>query len=195
MARDKDLAKLHVEDCTPDQLRAKMYLKHGNLSTAFRCMDNSGDSRICFEEFKRMLPKALGEELSFEKTVEFWRAMDTDMTGEIDMAEFASSQCSKHKATMQGVAMFKDMAIDVTSGQRPDHLKDRNPLFGVEGTTTSKSIPRRPSREGAHDKAHDKANEKRPSTEGKTGVVAADGLLRPDSSASTIATAASPTPQ
>merc|ERR1719253_914251 len=118
MARDKSLMKKSVEDCTPDELRAKMYIKHGNLVTAFRQMDNSGDSRICFEEFKRLLPKALGEELSFEKIVEFWKAMDTDMTGEIDMAEFSSSACKSHKATMQGVAVFKDMAVDVTSGSR-----------------------------------------------------------------------------
>lgn len=147
LSRTKGIAELSVEQCTPDQLRAKMYMKHGNLTTAFRQFDNSGDSRLCFEEFKRGLPKAMGSPVSETKTLELWQALDVDMTGEIDMHEFAKGTCSSHKATMQGVAIFKDRAVDVTAGQRPDHLNHRShaPLFGVEGTTQSRREPRRSS--------------------------------------------------
>ena len=52
-----------VEDATPDELRAKIYARQGNLLNAFRQMDNSGDSRISYEEFLVFIPKVHADTL------------------------------------------------------------------------------------------------------------------------------------
>lgn len=108
MARDPELAKMHIEDMTPDQVRARIYQKFGNLVTAFRHFDQSGDCQISHEEFAKTLPKVLGEPISSEKMTELWNSIDTDLTGYIDMNELSSNQvCDK---TTRGAKIFKGQA-------------------------------------------------------------------------------------
>lgn len=131
-----DLSHIAAEDATPDQLRAKIYQRNGNLVNAFRQMDNSGDSRICFEEFKHFIPKVLGEKVSEAKVAELWRTIDEDLSGEIDMAEFASSKLvGSAKATLQGVKTLRDMAVDPTLGQKADHQKNKENYSGLSNDT------------------------------------------------------------
>lgn len=104
------------------------------MLNAFRQMDNSGDSRICFEEFSHFIPKVLGEPISAAKLQELLAALDEDLTGEIDIAEFASSELKGgRKATVQGVKVLKDQAVDPTKGQKCDHQKVRATFSGLGG--------------------------------------------------------------
>lgn len=108
MAKDPSLAKMNIEEMSPDQVRARIYQKYGNLVTAFRHFDQSGDSMIDYEEFMKELPKVLGESVSKDKMNELWNSMDTDLTGSIDMNELASNQvCS---STTRGAKIFKGQA-------------------------------------------------------------------------------------
>ena len=45
----------------------KVIASIGNLLNAFRQMDNSGDSRISYEEFQYFIPKVLKEPISADK--------------------------------------------------------------------------------------------------------------------------------
>jgi Ca2+-binding EF-hand superfamily protein len=139
----QDLSHIAAEQATVDQLRAKILQKHGSMVNAFRQMDNSGDSRICFEEFRHLIPKVLGESLSDAKLKEFWAALDTDLTGEIDIDEFASSKMAGHKQTVQGVKVLRDMAVDPTAGMLADHQKGKENFSGLSNDAT---IERRPSK-------------------------------------------------
>jgi Ca2+-binding EF-hand superfamily protein len=100
----------------PDQIRAKLYKKHGSVLNAFRHFDFDGSSSISFEEFLRHLPTCLGEAISLKKMEELWRAFDPDMSGEIDLKEFVSgkAEAGQHRATENGVAIFKGHAVDPT---------------------------------------------------------------------------------
>jgi Ca2+-binding EF-hand superfamily protein len=139
-----DLSQINVEQATVDQLRAKILQKHGNMVNAFRQMDNSGDSRICYEEFRNLVPKVLGEPLSDTKLKEFWAALDTDLTGEIDIDEFASGKLAGHKQTVQGVKVLRDMAVDPTSGMLADHQKGKENYSGLSNDAVV--LERRPSK-------------------------------------------------
>jgi Ca2+-binding EF-hand superfamily protein len=117
LARQEWLSKMPVEEMSVDQMRARIYSKHGNLLNAFRHFDLSGDSRVSHGEFLRALPLALGEEISSQKANEVWRAMDKDGTGDIDIEEFASDQLVS--ATEFGAKMFKGLTVDCAAGERP----------------------------------------------------------------------------
>jgi len=119
LAQDPNLKNIPVEQLTPDQVRARIYQKHGNLLNAFRHFDLSGDSRIAYDEFLHHMPKVFGEPISMEKCKEVWASMDTDLTGEIDIEEFASERLVSKSA--QGAKMFKGMAIGF--GEMADHQK------------------------------------------------------------------------
>lgn len=121
LARQEGLRTMKIEEMSLDQIRARIYLKHGNLLNAFRHFDLSGDSRISYNEFIRALPIALGEPISIEKVNEVWRAMDTDGTGEIDIQEFSSEQLVS--STRLGAQMMKGLTVDCTAGERPSHHK------------------------------------------------------------------------
>jgi Ca2+-binding EF-hand superfamily protein len=130
----QDLSHVKVEDATPDELRAKIIQRQGNLLNAFRQMDNSGDSRICYEEFQKFIPKVIGEPVPAAKLEELWRAMDEDLTGEIDIAEFASAKLlGSAKSTSQGVKVLKDLSVDPTAGQKADHQKVHRQYSGLGG--------------------------------------------------------------
>lgn len=119
LAREGWIMNIPIDDCTPDQLRARMYVKHGNLMNAFRHIDLSGDSRISFEEFLHALPKLAdhGGPISHRKAAELWRAMDKDCSGVIDLTEFASDKLVSRTAV--GAAMMKGQTFDpVTEGGR-----------------------------------------------------------------------------
>jgi hypothetical protein len=121
LARCAWLREMPVEEMNVDQVRARIYGKHGNLLNAFRHFDLSGDSRISYDEFMRALPKALGETISLAKVNEIWKAMDTDGTGEIDIQEFASDQFVS--STNFGAKLMKGLTVDVSQGERPSHHK------------------------------------------------------------------------
>jgi len=121
LARCEWLQYMPVEEMSVDQVRARIYNKHGNLLNAFRHFDLSGDSRISYDEFMRALPKALGESISNAKAAEIWKAMDTDGTGEIDINEFSSEQFVS--ATNLGAKLMKGLTVDVLQGERPSHEK------------------------------------------------------------------------
>ncbi len=80
---------------TPDEIRAKLYKKHGSILNGFRHFDFDSSGSVSFEEFMHHLPTALGEEISVSKIEELWRAFDPDMSGEIDMKEFTSSKVGR----------------------------------------------------------------------------------------------------
>lgn len=121
LARCDWLRNMPVDEMSVDQVRARIYSKHGNLINAFRHFDLSGDSRISHAEFLRALPKALGESISPAKVGEIWKAMDTDGTGEIDIQEFASDQFVS--STNLGAKLMKGLTVDVLQGERPSHHK------------------------------------------------------------------------
>merc|ERR1719240_679334 len=126
----QDLSHIRAADATLDEVRAKILQRHGSMANAFRQIDISGDSRICFEEFSHFLPKVLGEDISQTKLHILWGEMDTDLTGEIDLAEFSTNALSGHKATVQGVKILKDMAVDPTKGMLADHQKNKENYSG-----------------------------------------------------------------
>lgn len=173
-----------------------------NLTTAFRQLDNSGDSRVCFAEYMQLFPKLMGEPISEAKMKELWMAMDCDMTGEVDLNEFASNKISSDTMHNQGVALLKDQAVTIdalASGHTLDHQKGSNPLFGVSNTSTSKNIkppPKRSSISSEHAKEL-QASEKKEGKEKEKGVVAQDSVVKPSDSTVSLAaasTAASATP-
>merc|ERR1719235_96420 len=94
-------------------------------------MDNSGDSRIAYDEFKYFIPKVLHEEISDEKIAEVWRSLDVDGTGEIDIDEFASGKLTGAAASQRAVAQLRDMAVDPTAGQKADHQKVSGSYSGL----------------------------------------------------------------
>jgi uncharacterized low-complexity protein len=110
LAREGWVMNIPIDDCTPDQLRARMYVKHGNLMNAFRHIDLSGDSRISYEEFMQALPKLADGPISREKANELWRSMDKDCSGVIDLTEFASDKLVSK--TQVGAAMMKGQTFD-----------------------------------------------------------------------------------
>lgn len=114
LSRDAAAMSKNIEEMSPDEIRAKIYKKHGNLVNAFRHFDFDGDSSISYEEFMRHLPTVLGEAISQSKVDELWKAYDPDMSGEIDMQEFANTKVIGHLATVQGVKTFKGHAVDPT---------------------------------------------------------------------------------
>eukprot|EP00746_Dinoflagellata_sp_MGD_P166656 gnl/MRDRNA2_/MRDRNA2_96703_c0_seq1.p1 gnl/MRDRNA2_/MRDRNA2_96703_c0~~gnl/MRDRNA2_/MRDRNA2_96703_c0_seq1.p1 ORF type:complete len:534 (+),score=110.30 gnl/MRDRNA2_/MRDRNA2_96703_c0_seq1:86-1687(+) len=140
LARCMWLRDIPVDEMTVDQVRARIYSKHGNLINAFRHFDLSGDSRISHAEFMRALPKALGELISPAKAAEIWRAMDTDGTGEIDIQEFASDQFVS--STNFGAKLMKGLTVDVIQGEKPSHHK-----YVEGGGAVSSPDKRRSSRE------------------------------------------------
>jgi hypothetical protein len=131
LSRMESLMTIPAEEATPDQIRAKIYRHHGNLLNAFRQMDNSGDSRISYEEFQYFIPKVLKEPISAEKVAELWRSIDVDGTGEIDIEEFASGKLTGSEASQRAVNALKDMAVDPTMGQKADHQKVATSYSGL----------------------------------------------------------------
>jgi len=178
LARSEHLRTVKVEDATPDELRAKIYARQGNLLNAFRQMDNSGDSRISYEEFLVFIPKVLGEAISVEKMQELWRTMDSDMTGEIDIAEFASSKLNATVVSQMGVARLRDQAVDPTMGQKADHQKVGGQFSGL-GLSSELAAASGLAAPTVHHKATLK--------EVPTAQVDDKGMARPES-ASTVAT-------
>jgi Ca2+-binding EF-hand superfamily protein len=126
----QDLSHIRAEEGTLDQVRAKILQRHGSMANAFRQIDISGDSRICFEEFCHFIPKVLGEEISQTKLHLLWGEVDVDLSGEIDLAEFSTNALSGHKATVQGVKILRDMAVDPTKGMLADHQKNKENYSG-----------------------------------------------------------------
>ncbi|CAD7935507.1 unnamed protein product [Amoebophrya sp. A120] len=113
ISRDGAQMSLPVEEMNIDQIRAKIYKKHGSILNAFRHFDIDGDGVIDFGEFKQYLPTALGEPVSEDKLQEIWQALDPDLSGAIEMKEFVSTELfldGRHLQTMQGLAIFKDTA-------------------------------------------------------------------------------------
>lgn len=131
LSRSPTLNDIPASEATPDEIRAKIYKRNGNLLNAFRQMDNSGDSRISYEEFQYFIPKVLGEEISSEKVAELWRSIDVDGTGEIDIDEFASGKLTSSAAAQRAVAQLRDMAVDPTMGQKADHQKVQGNFTGL----------------------------------------------------------------
>merc|ERR1719453_1553781 len=131
MSRLESLMSIPAEEATPEQIRAKIYRHHGNLLNAFRQMDNSGDSRISYEEFQYFIPKVLKEPISAEKVAELWRSIDVDGTGEIDISEFASGKLTGNEASQRAVMQLRDMAVDPTMGQMADHQKVNKQYSGL----------------------------------------------------------------
>jgi Ca2+-binding EF-hand superfamily protein len=125
LSRDAEIMKIPIEKMNTDQIRAKIYKKHGNILNAFRHFDFDGSGSIDYEEFMRHLPTVLGEPISALKMEELWRAFDPDLSGEIDMKEFTSEKCKegKHLQTQQGLATFKGHAVDPTLALA--HVTDR----------------------------------------------------------------------
>jgi Ca2+-binding EF-hand superfamily protein len=140
----QDLSHIRAADATLDQVRAKILQRHGSMSNAFRQMDISGDSRICFEEFCHFLPKVLGEDISQTRLHELWGEMDTDLTGEIDLDEFSTNALKGHKATVQGVKILRDMAVDPTKGMLADHQKNKENYSGFSNEPNN--LGRQPSK-------------------------------------------------
>jgi Ca2+-binding EF-hand superfamily protein len=139
------LKSMPIEEMSVDQIRARIYGKHGNLLNAFRHFDLSGDSRISHDEFLRALPKALGESISAAKSAAIWKAMDKDGTGEIDIQEFASDQFAC--ATQMGAKLMKGLTVDVLQGERPSHHKY------TEGGSVAPS-PEKPRRDMSSTEVH-----------------------------------------
>ena len=141
LSRDMSRMSKNIEDMTPDEIRARLYKKHGNILNAFRHFDFDGSSSVSFEEFLRHLPTCLGEPISQNKMTELWRAFDPDMSGEIDMNEFSNPKCNAgiHLATAQGIATFKGQAIDPT--MQFAHVNDSKAMvvektYGVHGANS-----------------------------------------------------------
>lgn len=106
---------------------------------------------------------------------ELWHSMDRDMTGEIDIEEFASN--ALHDEHRKGLMAMKDQAVDPTRGDVPDHMKSKG-NFGLDG-------PKTVARDAKmKDKDLDKVQKNKESS----------GLGRPES-ASTIATDNASRPQ
>jgi Ca2+-binding EF-hand superfamily protein len=144
----QDLSHISAEEATLDQIRAKILKRNGSMAAAFRQLDISGDSRICFEEFGHFMPKVLGEEISETRLHQLWAEMDTDLTGEIDLAEFSSNALQGHKATVQGVKILKDMAVDPTKGMLADHQKNKENYSGFGNESGQLSVGRARSSRG-----------------------------------------------
>jgi hypothetical protein len=140
----QDLSHIRAEDATLDQIRAKILQRHGSMPNAFRQIDISGDSRICFEEFSHFVPKVLGEEISPARLQQLWAEMDTDLTGEIDLEEFSTNALKGHKATVQGVKILRDMAVDPTKGMLADHQKNKENYSGFSNEPIQ--LERKPSK-------------------------------------------------
>ncbi|CAD7960204.1 unnamed protein product [Amoebophrya sp. A25] len=117
ISRDAEQMSLPAEQMSMDQIRAKIYKKHGNsLLNGFRHFDIDGSGTIDFEEFVKYLPRVLGESITETKLATLWRSFDPDLSGEIDMREFVSDRCMEgtHLQTFQGLQTFKGNAVDPT---------------------------------------------------------------------------------
>merc|ERR1712118_538717 len=97
-------------------------------------------------EFSHFLTKVLGEEITQTKLHILWGEMDTDLTGEIDLAEFSANALSGHKATVQGGKILKDMAVDPTKGMLADHQKNKENYSGFSTSRIWDVSQRRSSR-------------------------------------------------
>jgi Ca2+-binding EF-hand superfamily protein len=152
LSRDAEVMKKPLAEMSPDEVRAKIYKKHGNIVNAFRHFDVDGSSSINYEEFMSHLPTVLGEPITQMKMEELWRAYDPDLSGEIDMKEFASSKIMGHLATEQGLATFKGHAVDPTLAYAHVTTKDSmvvekryNTTGGMSQIATGKDVPKAPS--------------------------------------------------
>eukprot|EP00746_Dinoflagellata_sp_MGD_P042035 gnl/MRDRNA2_/MRDRNA2_20173_c0_seq1.p1 gnl/MRDRNA2_/MRDRNA2_20173_c0~~gnl/MRDRNA2_/MRDRNA2_20173_c0_seq1.p1 ORF type:complete len:594 (+),score=121.56 gnl/MRDRNA2_/MRDRNA2_20173_c0_seq1:72-1784(+) len=147
LAKEPWIVHIPINQCTPDQLRARMLVKHGCLTNAFKHFDLSGDSRISYEEFLRELPKLCyddNETVSMEKANELWQAIDTDGSGVIDLEEFASEKLVSH--TKKGAALLKGMVVDpyaqVAEGHKTISPGSKRHLTGVpDAPHTRKTQP------------------------------------------------------
>jgi len=183
LARCKWIRNMPLDEMTVDQVRARIYSKHGNLLNAFRHFDISGDSRISHDEFTRALPKALGESISPSKADELWRAMDTDGTGEIDMQEFASDQFVS--STNFGAKLMKGLTVDVLQGERPSHHK-HSEGGGTESSPVKRRSSSTPSAESQQPQVDSTTQVYQPNMEMEQDKAGKPPLERPES-ASTMA--------
>ncbi|CAD7937081.1 unnamed protein product [Amoebophrya sp. A120] len=107
IARGGDLSSRDIETMTGDEIRALCLQKHGNLLVAFRQMAvNSSDFKVSYGDFMERFPSLVGKQVSALKMNQLWQTMDADMSGFIDMKEWASNQCLDK--TSQTVLIMKD---------------------------------------------------------------------------------------
>jgi len=122
----------------------------------------------------RHLPTVLGEPISALKMEELWRAFDPDLSGEIDMSEFASDKCKEgvHLKTQQGVTTFKGHAVDPTLAFA--HVTDRNSVvqektYGITGAKSQVVSAGKPQPAAA------KVNRDRSASDNSTTVCSSPG--------------------